>query len=70
MWLHEKGKEDTFEALVQWVEIRVQIMEGAKEDSGAEDKCKKRHTEHTAATREAKSVSFWLARNESPTLEM
>ena len=30
-WLIDHGREDCFETLVDWVEIRVQIMEEAKE---------------------------------------
>ena len=32
-WLIEHSKEDTFEMLVQWLELRVQIMEEAKEET-------------------------------------
>ncbi len=32
-WLIEQSKEDTFEMLVQWLELRVQIMEEAKEET-------------------------------------
>ena len=32
-WLIEHSKEDTFETLVEWVELRVQIMEEAKEET-------------------------------------
>lgn len=32
-WLLEHSKEDTFETLVEWVELRVQIMEEAKEET-------------------------------------
>jgi hypothetical protein len=32
-WLIEHSKEDTFETLVEWVELRVQIMEEAKKET-------------------------------------
>ena len=32
-WLIEHSKEDTFEMLAQWLELRVQIMEEAKEET-------------------------------------
>lgn len=73
MWLYERGKEDMFEALVQWVEIRMQIMEEAKEKSDAEiasrrtdgrleDRYKNRQTQvYTSQTRSQKS-SLLLAK--------
>jgi hypothetical protein len=33
-WLMEHSKEDTFETLLEWVELRVQIMDEAKEETG------------------------------------
>ena len=33
VWLIEHSKEDTFETLVRWLELRVQIMEEAKEET-------------------------------------
>ena len=32
-WLIEHSKEDKFETLVQWLELRVQIMEEAREET-------------------------------------
>jgi hypothetical protein len=39
-WLHEHDEDDTFEKLVQWIEIRVQIMDEALEESGEFNKKK------------------------------
>ncbi len=39
-WLHKHDEDDTFEKLVQWIEIRVQIMDEALEESGEFNKKK------------------------------
>ena len=44
-WLIEHSKEDTFEKLVEWIELKVQIMEEAKEETsglGASRNCDQR----------------------------
>lgn len=33
-WLIDHSLEDSFESLLEWVEIRVQIMEEAREETG------------------------------------
>lgn len=33
-WLHDRGEEDSFEKLVEWIETRVQVMDEAKEETG------------------------------------
>jgi len=33
-WLIDHSLEDSFESLIDWVEIRVQIMEEAREETG------------------------------------
>jgi hypothetical protein len=32
-WLIDRSREDNFESLVEWVELRVQVMEEAKEET-------------------------------------
>ena len=41
-WLCEHGKEDCFETLVEWIEMKVRIMDEAKEEASSDDKEKKK----------------------------
>ena len=41
-WLCEHGKEDCFETLVEWIEMKVCIMDEAKEEASSDDKEKKK----------------------------
>ena len=40
-WLFEHSREDTFETLVEWVELRVRIMEEAEEETKDPKKTRK-----------------------------
>ena len=82
MWLYERGKENMFEALVQWVEVRMQVMGEAKGESDTgtasrrtdgrlEDRYKNRQTQvHTSQTRSKKFIVATCEEDHPSTLEM
>ncbi len=41
-WLIDRSREDNFESLVEWVELHVQVMEEAKEETKGIEKMEKR----------------------------